>query len=87
MMCCLLNFTVNCLARIYCHNNVSASVGNFLFLRANSFKRRYLSGDAVLKLPSFFPIAISPNSLPSGRDRVGVIFLLQDEYHSKRGVG
>ena len=71
MMCCLLNFTANCLAQICSHNNDSASVGNCLFLWAKSFRRIYLSGDAVLKLPSFFPITNPSIPLPLGEGRGG----------------
>lgn len=74
MICCLKNFTPKTCSRIYFHNTCSANVGFFLFLRAKSFNRRYLSGEAVLNpIPNtFFLIHPSPPlSLPHREGRGG----------------
>ena len=81
-MCCLLNFTANRFARICSHSSNSASVANCLFLWANSFRRTYLSGDAVLYNPSFFAIVKCCASPPLGEGWEGVISLLY-EFHNK----
>ena len=63
-MYCLKNFVFNCLSLMRSHRMASASVGFFLFSRAQSFKREYLSlaahfNSSFIGLPAFLVLPLT----------------------------